>query len=209
MRKFLAKCPNIKSIEFPNLNDSVLDIIGDCCPQLMSLTFDCYYPTLEGIKRFGHKMGPKLKHIDFNVNANANQMQSLSSKSGRYMRNECQTLLSLCPNVESLAYNDFLWLDFSDKHFVPKLRSLGHSVVRLDSDSDQQRSAFGRLADKYEHSLREMIISFQFNRNPNVQSLAAILRLISRFTKLDIIYIRFDNIYQTGVYRFTSDSFHK
>ena len=64
-KSLLKKCPNIKKIIIHSLDDSLLDIITECCPRLESIEFLDNDITPEVITRFGQRLGHRLKSIVF------------------------------------------------------------------------------------------------------------------------------------------------
>ena len=102
LKSLLVKCPNVRELDFgfPSVDDSVLDTLCECCPRLRSIGFDASFVSKEGITRFGHKLGPNMRGIQFNaINANITTEE---------------VLLPLCPNLEELTCNEFLTKDITE-----------------------------------------------------------------------------------------------
>ena len=167
LEKVIKICPNIKRIDFSDafVNDSVLNVITDCCSTLKDINFSVNDLTFEAIIRFGEKFGHKLEYIYFHHEEESSQDNQ-------------QVLLDFCPNLKKLFCGNFLSLNVIT---FPNLMKLYLCHYDLWSEKDIQ--SFARFVDRYQNNIKRFEI---YTNSDFYDYFNAFLLDIQRFSNLRV-----------------------
>ena len=180
LKNLLNKCHFVNVIEMRGVlvNDSVLDVISQSCPNLESIGFEVNEVSDEAITRFGQIFGHKLKKISMN---------------DYWDRIKTQKLLSFCPNLTSISCNQRLFEHIDDLNL--KIGNLVQLEVRnYIIWSTKESLAFGRFVDRYGHQMEKLYIILC---DPSDNCL--VLQMISRLLSLKTLAIDFEMVYSNEI----------
>ena len=181
LKSLLIKCQGIRKIEFTRVfvDSTLLDLIGQLCPNLQSIQIDIIGLDENDINSFGQKYGHNLKRIKFN-NCRTFSPRDYSNK---FCADFGKKMLSFCPNIKSFQCEDISIISDKRPDFLPKLESIDLRLRRSDAKQFQE------FVDKYENKLKKLKL---FSSEIEFQTLRNTLQQISRLRDVEDLEITFN-----------------